>query len=166
VTDIIPPPHVRRASLDDVPELVRLINVAYRVEDFFVSGDRTSPEDLEARMADTDCSFLVIESGDGSLAGALYVRVRGERGYFGMLSIDPSRQKQGLGSRLIRAAEEHCRDAGCRFLDLDVVNLRTELPAFYASMGFAPFDVAPFPTPQKLRRDAHLILMTKPLVEL
>ena len=56
--------------------------------------------------------------------------------------------------------------AGCRFLDLDVVNLRQELPAFYLALGFAPYGTSSFADPDKLRREAHLVLMTKPLVGL
>lgn len=147
--------------------MVRVINAAYRVEDFFVDGDRTSAGDLELKMAAPGACFLVIDGqAPDDLGGSVFVEVRGDRGYFGMLSVSPSHQKEGLGRALVTAAEDHCRAAGCRFLDLDVVNLRLELPAFYRKLGYAPFDTAPFPKGEKLRRPAHLILMTKPLVEL
>jgi ribosomal protein S18 acetylase RimI-like enzyme len=157
----------RRATRADIPSLVRLVNAAYRVEDFFVDGDRTNAADIETRMASSTAAFLVIAGQrDGELRGSVYVDVRGDRGYFGMLAVDPARQKEGLGRALVLAAEAHCRAAGCRFLDLDVVNLRQELPAFYRNLGYAPFATAPFPKGEKLRREAHLVLMTKPLVEL
>jgi GNAT superfamily N-acetyltransferase len=144
-----------------------LINRAYRVEDFFVSGDRTHDEDIRKRLATPNACFLVIDDADsstvGMLAGSVYVEIRGERGYFGLLSVDPDRQKRGLGRALVSAVEEYCRAAGCRFLDLDLVNLREELPAFYAGLGFAPVGKAAFPTTQRLLRDAHLVLMSKPL---
>jgi len=43
------------------------------------------------------------------------------------------------------------------------VNLRTELPAFYAKFGFHPVGETPFPRPAKLRQPVHLVLMSKPL---
>jgi len=43
------------------------------------------------------------------------------------------------------------------------VNLREELPAFYAANGFVPVSTEPFPEQRKLRRDAHMVRMTKPL---
>jgi GNAT superfamily N-acetyltransferase len=157
----------RLATRADIAPLVRLVNAAYRVEDFFVDGDRTNAADIEARMASPSAAFLVIDGErKGELRGSVYVDVRGARGYFGMLAVDPARQKEGLGRALVLAAEAHCRAAGCRFLDLDVVNLRRELPAFYRRLGYAAFDTAPFPKGEKLRREAHLVLMTKPLVEL
>lgn len=93
----------------------------------------------------------------------MYIEIRGERGYFGMLSVDPDVQGTGLGRVLVEAAEAHCRAAGCRALDIDVVNLRTELPPFYAKFGFAPRGTSPFPAPGKLTQPVHLVLMSKVL---
>lgn len=157
--------HVPRvAAAEDVAALVDVINRAYRVEAFFHHGERTDAADVRERLARPGALFLVIE--DEGLAGAIFLKVTGERGYFGMLSVDPDRQKQGIGRRLVDAAESHCRTAGCRFLDIDVVNLRTELPAFYRHLGFAPYGTEPFHRPELLKQPAHLILMTKPLVDL
>ena len=156
---------MRFATTDDIPELVRIINAAYRVEDFFIKGDRTSVDDIGARMAAPDVIFLVVEARDsGAIAATVCVDVRDGRGHFALLSVDPAFQGQGLGRLLVRAVEDHCRTAGCESLDLDVVNLREELPAFYTALGFVPFDSAPFPDAGKLRREAHLVLMTKPLI--
>ena len=154
----------RPATIDDAPALVQLINAAYRVEEFFVYGDRTTQEYISAHIGTPKADFLVIDGSDNKrLIGAIYVEVRGDRGYFGLLSVDPTQQKQGLGRILVNAAETYCRTAGCHSLDIEVVNLRIELPAFYAKLGFTPFDTAPFPHPGRLRRQAHLVLMTKHL---
>jgi len=156
----------RPATTDDVAALVRLINAAYRVEDFFVRGDRTSKEDVRARIAAPHGSFLVIDAPEAhTLAGAVYVKIHGDRGHFAMLAVDPERQGQGIARALVRAVEDHCLAAGCRYLDIDVVNLRSELPPFYEKLGFLPHGAAPFPDPTKLHRAAHVVLMTKPLSE-
>jgi hypothetical protein len=55
----------------------------------------------------------------------------------------------------MNAVEERCREAGCSDLDIEIVNLREELPAFYAANGFVPVSTEPFPEQRKLRRDAH-----------
>jgi len=93
----------------------------------------------------------------------VFVELRGDRGYFGMLSVDPAHQKKGLSRLLIDDVEARCRTAGCTALDIQVVNLREELPAFYAMLGFVPTGTAPFVS-QAAKRDAHFILMSKPLV--
>lgn len=154
----------RVATADDIPALVRLINLAYRVEDFFVNGDRTTADDVATRIAAPDACFLVIDSEQsGTPAAAVYVDIHESHGHFALLSVDPNHQRQGLSRILLEAVEDHCRAAGCRFLDLEVVNLREDLPAYYAALGFEPCGTAPFPQLWKLSRDAYLILMTKPL---
>ena len=155
---------LRLATTADVPALARLINSAYRVEAFFLRGDRISEPDVLARIEAPGADFLVIDgSTAGRLEGTVYVEIRGDRGYFGLLSVDPHAQGTGLGRVLVEAAESHCRAAACRALDIDVVNLRTELPPFYAKFGFHPVGETPFPRPAKLRQPVHLVLMSKPL---
>lgn len=156
----------REAATADIPALTRLVNAAYRVEDFFVSGDRASEPDLRARLARPGAAFLVVDapSGEaGSPQGAVYVLADGTRGYFGPLAVHPQAQGRGIGRALVRAAETWCRSRGCTRLELDIVNLRRELPPFYAALGFESVGEAPFPDPARLRCPAHLILMAKPL---
>lgn len=154
----------RAATVADVPALVRLVNAAYRVEAFFVRDDRTSEADIVSRLTTEGCGFLVVDDPGDALAAAVFVRVQSERGYFGMLSVDPARQQQGLGRLLVRAAEEHCRAAGCRVMEIDVVNIRPELPPYYAALGYVATATAPFPNPARLKREAHLVIMSKSLM--
>jgi hypothetical protein len=55
---------------------------------------------------------------------------------------------------------------GLPFPDLDIVDVRRGLPAFYAKVGFAPFDMTPFRDLHRLTQPVHLVLMTKPLVDI
>lgn len=156
----------RVATEADIPELVRVINLAYRVEDFFIDGDRTDADDVRARMVRPGAEFLVVDDrSTGGLAAAVHFEQRGERGYFGLLSVDPVAQRRGLGRRLVQACERRARDHGCRALDIDVVNLRLELPAFYAGLGFTAAGTAPFKDVHKLKRPAEMLLMSKALVD-
>jgi len=154
----------RSATPPDVQELVRLINAAYRVEAFFIRGDRTSTGEVRALMEGPDAGFLVVDSGEpGRLTGAVYVETHGARGHFGLLAVDPGHQGKGVGRKLVVAVEAHCRAAGCRFVDLDVFDVRTELPPFYASCGYVADGVTEFAKPELLLRPAHLIRMWKAL---
>jgi GNAT superfamily N-acetyltransferase len=157
----------RVAGPADVPAVTRIINEAYAVEAFFVEGHRTNEAAIADRLAGANAVFLVVDApaNPHELAGAVYVEIRHERGYFAMLAVDPRRQGTGLGRILVTAAEDHCRAAGCTFMDIEVVNLRSELPAFYAKFGYAPYATAPFRQPERLSRPAHLVVMTKPLVD-
>ena len=103
----------RYANTDDIPEIVRIINAAFRVEDFSIDGDRTSEADISARMAEPDVRFLVIDSPEpGVLAATVMMDIHGGRGHFGMLSVDPPFQGKGLSRLLMNAVEERCREAG------------------------------------------------------
>lgn len=153
--------HLREASPDDADNLAALINAAYRAEDFFKIGDRIDAAGVrhEAERG----RFLVLED-DFGVTGCVYVEVKGELGYFGLLSVDPSRQGQGIGTTLMRAAEEFCRGAGCRTMEILVVNLRTELLPYYRRHGYTETGVRPFPDDERTKRPCHFVVLRKPLV--
>ena len=151
---------LRTAGPADAGAVTAVINAAYQVERFFIDGDRTSEDEVLRYMAKG--VFLVAEDVDGAV-GCVYVETRGDRGYFGLLAVDPGQHGKGLGRTLVQAAEEHLRRAGCRAVDISVVDLRTELPPFYRRLGYAQTGTAPFPDPHKATRPCHFILMSKPL---
>jgi ribosomal protein S18 acetylase RimI-like enzyme len=153
----------RVATLDDVPILVRVINAAYLVEQFFIRGDRTTREEVEGLIDSPEGDFLVLESPGGEIAGCVYAKVVGGRGYLGFLSVDPAFQGQGLGKQLVAVVAAYCQAGGCEDLDLDVFNVRTELIPFYASLGFVAQSEAAYEHQETLLQPAHLIRMTKPL---
>jgi GNAT superfamily N-acetyltransferase len=151
---------IRAATRADAASVAALVTLAYRVEAFFVDGDRTDPAEVTRRLERGD--FLMLED-DGVLIGCVYVEVRGERGYFGMLSINPRRQRQGLGAVLVDAAEKWCSQNGCRVVEIEVVNLRTELPPFYQKLGYVEQENRPFPDPGRCKLPCHFIVMSKEL---
>ncbi len=151
---------VREASQADVPRIVALINRAFAVERFFKSGDRTNPEQVQQMMQDG--KFLLLMERDEMVA-CMFVKVTGDRGYVGTLSVDPGRQKSGLGRRMMHQAEDYCRNAGCKALDIRIVNLRTELPAIYRKFGFVETGTQSAEVVKNATRPVHFITMSKPL---
>jgi N-acetylglutamate synthase-like GNAT family acetyltransferase len=151
----------RSAQPEDAESIARLVNAAFRPERFFIDEERTNPDKVRALLQKG--KFLLAEEA-GKLTGCVYVERRGERGYFGLLAVDPALQRSGLGSRLVAAAEDDCRSAGCRVMDLTIVNLRTELPAFYHRLGYTESGTLPFPSDQHTNQPCHLVRMSKPLV--
>jgi predicted N-acetyltransferase YhbS len=153
---------IRMATDADVDKVLRLINAAFAVERFFKNEDRLNTATLQDLYRKG--SFLVSED-EGGLAACVYVeRTAGDRAYLGLLSVDPSRQKNGLGRRLTAAAEEFARETGARFVDLRVVNLRTELPGIYEKLGYHITGTEPFPAEQMpVSQPCHFIRMTKEL---
>ena len=150
----------RTAEPADAPIIARLVNDAFRPERFFSNADRTDPEKIGALLQKG--KFLLLYE-DGAMVGCVYIEFRGERGYFGLLAVDPQRQRSGIGARLIAAAEQHCRSAACRFMDLTFVNVRQELPGYYQRFGYAENGTLPFPADQVTKMPVHLVQMSKPL---
>lgn len=158
------PYSAREGRPSDIPEIVRVTNLAYAVEAFCIKGLRTDQGDVTDRMATG--TFLVVEEPrhPSRLVGLVYLSLSPDRGYLGTLAVDPDWQGSGLSRLLVDAVEARCRQACVRFLDLTVVNLRKELFPFYRKLGFAPTGVIPFPLPSKLILPCHLVQMTKALV--
>ena len=153
---------IRSARSEDAENIARLVNDAFRPERFFIDADRTNPGKVRDLLQKGE--FLLAEEA-ANLIGCVYIELRGDRGYFGLLAIDPARQRAGLGARLIAAAEDRCRAAGCRFMDLTIVNLRTDLPPFYRRLGYVVNGTLPFPSDQHSpNQPCHLVKMSKPLV--
>ena len=151
----------RIAEPRDVHAISEVINTAFKkAESFFVDGDRINADEVRALMG---TGTLLLAEDEKGLAGCVYVEHRGERAYLGLLSVYPGRQRAGIGSRLMAAAEEIGRKAGCRFMDIRVVDLRRELPDYYGRLGYSESGVAPFPSEVPTKLPCHFILMTKPI---
>ena len=124
----------REATELDVPVLVPLVNRAFEVQDKKITGiERTDAEEMLRLMQDG--TFLVSEDEQGPV-GCVHVKINGTAGYFGMLAVDPNRQKSGLGGKLIAAAEEFARKRGCTVMEITVINLQTAIFPYYRKLGY------------------------------
>jgi len=151
---------IRVGHADDVNALAVLVNAAFRVEQPFIEGDRIDAEGVRSYMAKG--KFLVAEDSTG-LAGCVYLELRGDRGYLGLLGVDPPRQGTGLGRKLMNAAENYFCEAGCVAVDLRVISARTPLPSFYRRFGYHETGTAPFAPDVPFKVPCHYILMSKTL---
>jgi predicted N-acetyltransferase YhbS len=151
---------LRVATQEDIPAIVDLVNRAFQVEAFFLMHDRTDAANVAEMFQKGEYLLAVI---DGQTVGCVYFEKRGDRAYFGMLSVDPDRKGSGLGRFLIDAVEEHARKQGCVAMDITVVNLRTELPPFYRRFGYEITGDLPKPERMRSRIPCHLIQMSKQL---
>jgi len=151
----------RFATESDAEAVARLVNTAFLVEQFFIERDRTDPATVRALMAKG--KFLLAEDGP-RLVACIYMELRGDRGYFGMLSVEPPRQWTGIGHALVREVEKRFRDAGCKFSDLKIVNVRTELNDLYQRWGYAETGTAPYDDPHPTKIPVHFVHMSKPLL--
>ncbi len=164
------PTRTRFATAHDIPAIVSLTNAACQVDKFFKVGERT--EEAEIRQLLETGRFLLLcgtpsgqdEEQADELLGCVYLELRGERSYLGMLAVAPRHQRRGLATRLLAAGEEFLREMGARFVDITVVNVRTELQPIYERYGYRATGTAPYPSHRKaVKMPCHFVLMSKPL---
>ena len=151
---------LRMAEPADADALARLINAAFRVEQPFIEGDRIDSDGVRVYMEKG--KFLLAKDSAG-LAACVYVELHADRGYLGLLGVDPPRQGTGLGRKLMNAAENYFREAGCCAVDLRVISARTPLPSFYRHLGYVETGTAPFAPDIPLKVPCHYICMSKSL---
>ncbi|MFH9227159.1 GNAT family N-acetyltransferase [Streptomyces lydicus] len=135
-----------RTALDtDVPELVTLIESAYRgdasragwtTEADLLEGRRTDPDGVAA-VVNADSGRLLIAERDGELIACCRLEHRGDHAYFGMFAVRPELQGGGLGKIIIAEAERTAVETwGAREMRMTVIRQRTELVAWYERRGY------------------------------
>jgi predicted N-acetyltransferase YhbS len=159
------PIRFRLAQTKDADTITALINTAFKaVEAFLMDRDRITVDSVKSLMETG--KFLLAEglpeNGD-ALLGCVYVELKGERAYLGLLSVNPSHQKAGIGSAFMNAAEKFCAEAGCRFMDLRIINVRQELPGFYRRRGHVETGTAPLTAGLQPKIPCHFVNMSKAL---
>ncbi|MFG2336326.1 GNAT family N-acetyltransferase [Streptomyces yangpuensis] len=168
----------RSAVEADVPELVALVESAYRgdasragwtTEADYLDGQRTDPDGVRAVIDSRDGVLLVVERA-GELVACCHIEHRGDHAYFGMFAVRPGLQGAGLGKEILAEAERRARDTwGAGEMRMTVVNVREELIAYYVRRGYRRTgELSPFPYGDErfgipLRDDLAFELLVKPL---
>lgn len=153
---------IRFAEESDFDTIMGMVNRAFEVESYFITGNRLTRERLREYF--DKGRFLVAEE-NGVLAGCVYVQLHSDHSYLGLLSVEPSHQNAGLGRRLNAAAEEFAREMGSHRMELTVVNLRTELPPYYERLGYAVVGTEPIHKhmEERITQPCHFVRMAKTL---
>ena len=150
---------VTKATIEDIPRLVSLINSAYRGEaskqgwtteaDLLEGELRTDIPTLTSLMNEPDGLVLKYFTGE-SIFGSVYLRKQ-ERGlYLGMLTVSPKKQAAGIGKELMKAAEAIAIDKNCPCIYMNVISIRDELVGWYERQGyFKTGETKPLPADTK-----------------
>jgi predicted N-acetyltransferase YhbS len=153
---------IRAAVNQEADQVASIINAAFEVErPFRLRGERTSTEDVRRLMLAGN-TFFVAEEG-GRIVGTVYARITGITGYFGMLSVDPSLQRSGIGRALREYAEEFCKEHGCTEMTLTTGDFRTELLPYYSRAGYRVVSTEPGTPEWSMRNEFRIVHMAKPL---
>jgi ribosomal protein S18 acetylase RimI-like enzyme len=139
-------PHIILATPTDVPDIVALLNSAYRgesskkgwtTEAHLIAGEvRTDDEDVHTVLTTPGSVFLIYRDDAGKLIGCMNLQRKGNRLYLGMFSVSPELQGGGLGKTLMLASEEYAKSVTAQAIYMVVISARAELIAWYERRGY------------------------------
>jgi len=133
------------ANAEDAEQLVTLINSAYRgdgsklgwtTEADLLDGRRVTLQDIQRLLIAKD-SCLISCRKFSELIGSITASLQQDSAQISMLAVNPIYQGQGVGKRLIKAAEEYASQTwGIKRYQMYVISCRRELIAFYQRLGY------------------------------
>lgn len=136
-----------KATEKDITQLLELVESSYRgdiarkgwtCESDIIGGNRTTNEFLKEEIIATGGSYLKHTDDQGKIIGCVYLKVNIQKkiAFVGSLCVYPTLQSQGLGKKLLEAAENIAREAECSKLCVKVITVRKELISWYEKMDF------------------------------
>ncbi|GAA4798301.1 GNAT family N-acetyltransferase [Actinomycetospora chlora] len=144
---------IRVAEDADADSLLALVHSAYRgpsgregwtSEADLIDGPRTTRDLVAADIANPSITILV--AGDVLGCAAVTHEAGSPTASFGMFAVRPGLQRGGVGSTLLRAAEDLARDRGASAMEMCVIDRRPELIDWYERRGYARTgETRPFP---------------------
>jgi len=164
----------------DVPEIVSLMNLAYRGADTeawnnesYIKGPRTTEAAMREEIAAKPAGRQLVWRREprGPILATVWVEpTEDDVWYLGALTVHPGEQNGGLGRDLLAAAESWVGAHGGHAIKMTVVHIRAGLLAWYQRRGYALTDeTQPFPygdgrfgTPQ--RDDLYFVVLKKQLI--
>jgi predicted N-acetyltransferase YhbS len=123
---------LRAATPADIDVLVPMINAAYdRTEQHVFPGTRRAERHDVSQMV----GGIVIAEQDGRIAGCIHVDVSSDPAHYGLLAVDVSLHRSGIGSILVEHAESMAREAGATAIRIETVKQAGMMP-FYERRGY------------------------------
>jgi len=86
-------------------------------------------------------STILAARREAKLVATVMVGHDGHRGWVYYLAVAPAFRRQGVGTMLLRSAEQWCRARGVPKLQLMVRSENVEVASFYAALGYDKSDV-------------------------
>jgi ribosomal protein S18 acetylase RimI-like enzyme len=164
------------AAKEDIPELVKLINSAYRgdtsrtgwtTEANLLGGSRIDDETFEQMMFAEKAVVLTYSDPETAIIGCVYLQQQQSKLYLGMLTVSPEIQNHGVGKQLLQSAETYAQRHSCVAIFMTVISVRAELIAWYERHGYLKTgETRPFPKDTKFGIALHpleLIILEKKL---
>ena len=96
--------------------------------------------DIERKLR-VDPELFLVAVEDELVVGSVMAGYEGHRGWINYLAVDPSRRRQGLGTRLMDEAERLLAERGCPKINLQIRSENADVIAFYGALGYRTDDV-------------------------
>jgi ribosomal protein S18 acetylase RimI-like enzyme len=136
-------PTIKKATLEDIHALNKLVNSAYRgesskkgwtTEAHLLEGTRTTEAELiEIISKKENGLFIYVEE---EILGCVLLIQKINKLYLGMLTVNPDLQNKGIGKRLLDFAEAHAKSLNLNTIEMTVIATRQELIAYYNRKGY------------------------------
>ena len=92
--------------------------------------------DIQRKLG-TQPELFLVAAVEGTIVGTIMAGFDGHRGWIYYLAVAPARRRQGLGRRLVAAAEAGLIALGCTKVNLQVRADNAAVVAFYERLGYA-----------------------------
>jgi ribosomal protein S18 acetylase RimI-like enzyme len=179
---VAPGDAISLCSEDELPELVALVNAAYRgaggpvgwtSEIGLVDGERVTLDRLRREIAATPGARIYLFRESTELQACVRIDDEAQHNesacHISMLAVRPECQDAGLGRRMLEFAEAEGKKRGARVARMSVVSIRTALIAWYERRGYCrtgetepfPYDDQQFGQPQQ--RGLEFVILQKEL---
>ena len=96
-------------------------------------------QDINRKLSVQPELFLVAVAGE-TVVGSVMAGYDGHRGWLYYLASDPARRGEGIGRRLVEAAEERLLAMGCPKVQLMVRPENNVAQGFYDALGYDTFE--------------------------
>lgn len=139
-----------KATVQDLPEILRVINQAYRGEtsrrgwthelDILQGDMRIDYDQLKVILENGNGTFLIAKQND-FVIGTIQLRHDAQGLYVGLLSVDPDLQNAGIGRALLSAADNYAKENSFSRIYMIVISERKELIDWYMRNGYTSTNV-------------------------
>lgn len=142
------PPGISIGTMADVEAITEISNRAYKgngqgwtdwahLQHILQDVPRTNVKDVQTLMEKYPSVFVLYTGDDGTLNGSLYLEDIGDKKFhLWLTAVDPSKQNQGIGRKLLNGACEYGKQNGYELIELLTSVERTEVVAWYERCGF------------------------------
>ncbi len=170
---------LRLANSSDVEQIARLVNSAYRGESSkngwtteadILGGQRTDSAGILELIEKKNSCILIFEMDQKIVASVHLEKKNLNTAYLGMFTVSPKLQGQGIGKKLMKAAELYAKGLWqVSVMEMTVITVREELLNWYFRHGYQrtdeyiefPYGDERFGIP--LRPDLKMVVLRKSL---